>query len=91
MYAVVGMANLAPERMDEIVEMADSQVIPLLKSQAGHVASCFTRNAYGTNGMSISVFVTKEQAEASAASMNTPPRVPVSIENVEVREVIASG
>jgi hypothetical protein len=41
--------------------------------------------------MSISVFVTKEQAEASAASMNTPPRVPVSIENVEVREVIASG
>ena len=47
--------------------MAQSQVLPTLQSQAGHVTSYFTRSDDGTNGLSISVFETKEQAEASAA------------------------
>jgi hypothetical protein len=91
MYAVVVKVSIAPGRIDEAVGMLDSMVIPMLKSQAGHAASYFTRSADGANGLSISVFGSKEQAEASASTVAAPTEAPVSIDSVEVREVIASA
>jgi heme-degrading monooxygenase HmoA len=91
MFAVVGRVKMEPGRLDEVTEMASNVVLPMVKSQPGHVASYFTRSADGTNGMSMSLFETKEQANESAASMNTPPGAPVALESVEVREVIANG
>ena len=91
MFAVVGRVSLDPGRMDEVIGSLEGMVIPTVTSQVGHVTSYFTRSADGTNGLSMSVFDTKEQAEASAATMAAPPEAPVTIENVEVREVIGSG
>jgi heme-degrading monooxygenase HmoA len=91
MYAVVVRVTLKPEQIDDVIAMANSQVVPMLKSQAGHVVSYFTRGADSTNGLSISIFESKEQAEASAATVEPPPGAPVTIDNVEVREVIASS
>jgi hypothetical protein len=36
----------------------------MLTSQVGHVVRYLTRGADGTNGLSISIFETKEQTEA---------------------------
>jgi hypothetical protein len=91
MYAVVVRVSIASGRTDEAVGMLDSVVIPMLKSQAGHVARYFTRSDDGSNGLSMSVFGSKEQAEASAATVAAPPGAPVTIESAEVREVIASA
>jgi hypothetical protein len=52
-YAVVAEASIAPGRVDVVVRMTESQVVPLLKSHAGHGASYFTRSSDGTNGLSI--------------------------------------
>ncbi len=91
MYAVVGKVSLDSGRMDEVIGSLESMVLPTVTSQEGHVASYFTRSGDGTNGLSMSVFETKEQAEASAATMISPPEAPVTIEDVEVREVIGHG
>ncbi len=91
MYAVVGKVSLDSGRMDEVIGNLEAMVIPSVTSQEGHVASYFTRSADGTNGLSMSIFATMEQAEASAATMVSPPEAPVSIEHVEVREVIGHG
>ena len=91
MYAVVGKVSLDPGRMDEIIGSLESMVVPTVTAQEGHVASYFTRSGDGTNGLSVSVFGTKQQAEASASTMVSPPEAPVTIEDVEVREVIAHG
>jgi hypothetical protein len=77
--------------MDEVIANLEQGVLPTVQAQAGHLSSAFTRSADGTNGLSMSLFETKEQAEASAAGMVTPPGGPVTIENVEVREVLAAG
>jgi hypothetical protein len=55
------------------------------------VVSYFHTNADRTEGQSIAVFESKDQAEASAAAVVPPPESAVSLESVEVREVIASG
>ncbi|HZM55445.1 MAG TPA: hypothetical protein VFC03_10515 [Acidimicrobiales bacterium] len=91
MYAVVVTATIARGRRDEAAGMTESFAIPMLKSQAGHVASYFTVGADGTSGLSISVFESKEQAEASAATVSPPADAPLSVKTVEVREVIAAG
>jgi hypothetical protein len=91
MYAVLTKVSIAPGRFDEAVGEANSMVIPMLKSQAGYVASYFHTNADRTDGQSIAVFESKDQAEASAAAVTSPPESAVSVKNVEVREVIASG
>jgi hypothetical protein len=91
MYAVVTKVSIASGRVDDAIGEVNSQVLPMIKSQAGHVVSYFSRSADGTNGMSLSVFETKEQADASAAGVVSRPESAVSVENVEVREVIASG
>jgi hypothetical protein len=91
MYAVVGKVSLDSGRMGEVMESLEAMVLPSVKSQEGHVASYFTRSADGSNGLSMSIFDTLEQAEASAATMVSPPEAPVTIENVEVREVIGHG
>jgi hypothetical protein len=91
MYAVVGKVSLDPARMEEVIGSLEGMVIPMVQSQEGHVTSYFTRSADATNGLSMSVFETKEQADASAATMAAPPESPVTIEDVEVREVIGNG
>jgi hypothetical protein len=91
MYAVVTKVSVALGRIDDAVGEVHAQVLPMLKSQAGHVVSYFSRNADGTNGMSISVFETKDQAVPAAATVGAPPESAVSVETIEVREVIASG
>ena len=91
MYAVVGKVSLDSGRMDEVIGSLEEMVLPSVTSQEGHVASYFTRSADMTNGLSMSVFETKEQAGALAATMAAPPGAAVTIENVEVREVIGQG
>jgi hypothetical protein len=91
MYAVITKVSVAPGRFDEAVSEANSMVIPMLKSQAGYVVSYFHTNADHTEGQSIAVFQSKDQAEASAAAVAPPAESAVSLESVEVREVIASG
>ena len=90
MYAVLVTAAIAHGRREDAVVMTESRAIPMLNSQAGHVASYFTLGADGTSALAISVFESKEQAEASTASASPPPGAPLSVENVEVREVIAA-
>jgi hypothetical protein len=91
MYAVVTTGKIAAGRMDEVIGMTESQVIPMFRSPAGHLASYFTRSSDGASGLSVSLFESRQQAEASAATVVAPPGDPISVGSVEVREVIASA
>jgi hypothetical protein len=90
MYAVVTRASIKPGRKDDVVGMTNSMAIPMLKSEAGHVASYFTVSPDGSRGVAISVFESKEQAESSAANVTPPPDGPFDDLAVEVCEVIGS-
>lgn len=91
MYAVVVRVNIDPNHIEEALALPAAVIIPMLESQAGFAGCYFTRSDDGTNGLSISLFDTKENAEASAASATPPPGAPVTMDSVEVREVVASA
>jgi hypothetical protein len=91
MYAVVGRASLDHDRLDEIVATITSLIVPIMRARPGHVATYVCRSFDGTGGVALSVFQTREQADATASALAMPPGAPVRVESIEVLEVIASA
>lgn len=91
MYAVVGRANLDHDRLGEIVATITSLVVPIMRARPGHVATYVCRSTDGTSGVALSVFETRDQADATASALMVPPGAPVRVESIEVLEVVASA
>jgi hypothetical protein len=67
------------------------QVLPRVSNAPGLVAAYWTRSDDKTNGVSMIVFESEEAARAAAEMIgNSPPPETVTLDNVEVREVIAN-
>ena len=78
--------------MDASREAFKNQVIPRVRQAPGFVKGYWTASADGTNGDSMVVLKTKQDAEQVAAmARNQPPPAGVTIEKVEVREVVAEA
>ena len=87
MHAVVVTVTINdPEGAEKTLQ---EEVVPQVKQAPGFVAGYWTRK--DNTGLSIVVFESEEQAQT--ASERVPAGIPaqVSLENVDVREVVAHG
>jgi hypothetical protein len=89
MHAVVVRATIGESDVAE--KGLKEQVLPRVKEAPGLVAAYWTRSDDKTNGVSMIVFESEEAARAAASMIgNAPPPETVTLDNVEVREVVAN-
>lgn len=86
MHAVVVKATVAD--LDAAQEALRSEVAPRVAQVPGFVAGYWLEPKEG-KGMSVVVFESEEAARSAAANIQPPPQV--TIDSVEVREVVASA
>ena len=69
------------------------QVVPRASGAPGFVAGYWTRSADGSNGLSMIVLDSEEAAKAAAQMIESsgPPSDAVSLDSVEVREIVANA
>ena len=66
-------------------------VVPRVSQAPGFVAGYWTRSEDGSNGQSMVVFESKEAARAMAERVRGDVPEGVTVESVDVREVVASA
>jgi hypothetical protein len=86
MHAVV--VNVTIADMDAAVAELRDQVVPMASSAPGFVAGYWVALSDG-KGVSIVVLDSEASAQAVAGQVAPPPGSPVTLENVEVGEVVA--
>ena len=92
MYAVVVNVSIAAGQFAAARKALTEQVVPRVKQAPGFVKGYWTVRDDSTEGTSMAVFRTKQDAD-NAINMirNAPPPPGVSVNSAEVREVIAEG
>ena len=90
MHAVVVTVTI--KDFDTGQQMLEDEVVPRVKQAPGFVAGYWTR-AEDNSGMSLLVFESEENARGAADFIRTqsPPTDAVTLENIAVREVVASA
>jgi hypothetical protein len=91
MYATQVTVRIEPGREEEARQSLMERVLPEVKDTPGIVAG-YWFEPVGNRGSSVVLWQTREHAEAVAARLQagTQPTPPVTIEQIEIREVIAS-
>lgn len=91
MYATYVSVRIEPGREDEARRGLTEQVLPMVKGSPGFVAGYWFAPQENM-GSSVVIWQTREHAEAMAAQLQpgTRPAQPVTVERIEVREVIES-
>ena len=72
-------------------EMLTSGVVPQVSAAPGFQAGYWTWDDGGSNGVSMVIFDSEDNARATAGRVSEMVSDAVSIESVEVREVVASA
>jgi len=89
MHAVFVVSKIDASRTAEAEAMLQEVVGPQVKSAPGLVNAVWGRSADGTEGRSVAVFETEEQANAMLGAVKAiPAEAPVSIQSVMVLEVV---
>ena len=88
MHAV--LVNVTIKDFDQAKQMLEEQVVPLASGAPGFVAGYWTRSE-DNRGVSMIVFESEDGARAAAEMISQGPPNPdaVTLEGVEVREVVA--
>jgi hypothetical protein len=92
MHAVVVRVNIGDSETAE--QGLREQVVPRVSQRPGFVAGYWTRSDDGTNGLSMLVFDSEDAARQAADFLQGPDAMrpdTVTLESVEVREVLASA
>jgi hypothetical protein len=91
MHAVVVKVNI--DDFDRGRQFLTEQVVPRVKQAPGFVAGYWTRSEDGTGGLSMMVFESEDAARGAAQMVesNAPQDDGVTLDGVEVREVVASA
>jgi hypothetical protein len=89
MHAVV--VRVTVHDVEKAQKVLEEQVVPRVQQSPGFVAGHWTRSE--GQGLSMLVFESEEHARqaADAVKTNMPPPDAVTLDNVEVREVVASA
>ena len=89
MYAVVVKVSISdPESAQKGLE---ETVVPRISRAPGFVAGYWTRSDDRSNGQSMIVFESQEAAQAAADRIGANIPEGVTLENTEVREVVANA
>lgn len=92
MHAVAVTVAIAPNQSEAGEKELHELVVPRVSQAPGFSAGYWTRSADKTNGQSLVIFESEEHAKAAADMVQQMPRPSgVTIESVEVREVVASA
>jgi hypothetical protein len=91
MHAVV--VKVAIEDFDRGHRYLTEQVVPRVSQAPGFVAGYWTRSADGNSGLAMMVFESEDAARAVMQMMESqaPQDDGVTIEGIEVREVVANA
>lgn len=89
MYAVVGTANIDPDRAEEAVALAKN-ILENMSQAPGFVTGALARSPDHTSGRSMMIFETEEAARAVAenALSMIPSDGPTEVTALEVYEVV---
>jgi hypothetical protein len=92
MYAVVVNVSIAPGQFEASQTVLREQVVPRVKQAPGFVKGYWTDRDDSAQGTSMAVFRSKQDAEnAMTMVRNSPPPPGVTLNSVEVREVVAEA
>jgi hypothetical protein len=92
MYAIVVNVSIAPGQFAGAQKALNEQVVPRAKQTPGFVKGYWTVRDDSSQGTSMTIFQTKQDAENAVTMIrNTPPPPGVSLNSVEVRQVVAEG
>ena len=86
MHAVV--VNVTVNDPDAAQQTLREQVVPRVSQTPGFVAGYWLRGD-GNQGFSVVVFESEDAARTAANAMQPPPAGEVTIDSVDVREVVA--
>jgi heme-degrading monooxygenase HmoA len=87
MHAVV--VNVTIDDEEGSVEALREQVVPRISQAPGFVAGYWTRK--GNSGLSMSVWESEDAANTASEMVSSAAPDGVTVDNVEVREVVASA
>jgi hypothetical protein len=89
MHAVVVTVTIAPGQLDASRKGLREQVIPRVSKAPGFVKGYWTAGADAQHGLSFVVFRERKDAESAAQMVRNSPTPPgVTLNNVEIREVM---
>jgi hypothetical protein len=80
---------MAREKGEAIARVLREQTLPRVKQMPGLVKGFWTRSPDGTHGTSMVVFESKQNADHAASMLRTAAPPSVTIDTIEVREVVA--
>jgi heme-degrading monooxygenase HmoA len=90
MHGVVVKVNL--KDADQAQQRLESEVVPRVSSQPGFVHGYWLRSDDGKSGLSVVLFDSEEAARAGAEmARQAVPTDVVTLDSIEVREVVASA
>jgi hypothetical protein len=91
-HAVVVSVAIEPGQADAATAILREQIVPRVAASPGLVTAHWTQGASRTDGLSMVVFDTEENAEAAAEMARNIPMPPgVTMRSVEVRMVVAQA
>jgi hypothetical protein len=94
MFAVIGNAQIDPDRVEEAVSILEERLLPRVKAMGGFVSATWTRSLDDKNGTSMVLFETEAAANAAveaAKEMAPPPEAPLTFVDFRVVRVVAQA
>jgi hypothetical protein len=89
MHAVVVRVTI--NDLEPATEFLNNEVVPRVSAAPGFVAGYWTRSDGGDNGLSMIVFESADAARGASEQLQSTEPTGVSIDGVEVREVVANA
>jgi hypothetical protein len=94
MHGVIVQVRIDPAGEEDARKMLHEVVVPQAKGLAGFASGTWLRALEGDGGRGVLLFESEEAARAGAEqirSQGPPPGVPVTLEAVDVYEVLAQA
>ena len=89
MHAVVVKVTI--NDLEPATEFLNNEVVPRASAAPGFVAGYWTRSDGGDNGLSMILFESEDAAQGAVQQMQSTEPTGVSIDSVELREVVANA
>jgi hypothetical protein len=92
MYAVLTDVSIAPGQFEGAQKVLKEQIVPRAKQAQGFVRGYWTVRDDSRQGTSMTVYQTKQDAENAVTMIRTTPPPPgVTINSLEVRQIVADA
>jgi hypothetical protein len=87
MHAVVVKVTI--QDVEPAEEVLRNEIVPRVSQMQGFVNGFWSRK--DNSGLSFIVFESEDAAQAASKEIEPPPQAPVTVDDVEVREIVAQA